>query len=491
MKTPDLRSRFLNLTHYAEGVKLFGPSFGWYRLRQERGLADYPFLPDSDFGRFADKGTQNIASPSTTHEVSELLRQSRARGTHVNICGRHHSMNGQTLARPGGTRLAMDFPFNYRRGADAQGPWAEVPTSVDWFAMESFEREGLAFPVFTTHLSTAIGGTLSVSGVGQHSVNFGRQIDQVLGFELVLPDGSVTWVSEDDEPELFRMTLAGFGLFGVMTKVRLRLIQRKEWVAYHSITFHSFADAWSALVAFCELHHGEGRADTVSMTRDHRYYSLHIGYEFQTQGEARRECETLPPCVDSSVVKSHSAQVLKAREQRRTRRTVLDNLIVGKWKLSQTPSYHPFWNEWVFPDQASARRYSEQVERIVSDPNYAPHYFGLYFLVLRDDPKRLHSPLSLFGPSWPQVPNHLRLGVGTYFHVPMDDDGARRSLESLTIELQKLAHREGGRLYLYTHHHHTFEDLHAHYGQDWEDVVRLKRALDPDLLLNGDVLPFD
>ena len=118
MRLKNVQSRFRSWKHYAEALKLFAPSFGWYRLRQERGLEDYPFLPDSDFGRFCDKGDQDIVSPTSVREVSDLLRRSHTQGFPVNICGRHHSMNGQTLARTGGKRLAMDFPFNYLRGAD-------------------------------------------------------------------------------------------------------------------------------------------------------------------------------------------------------------------------------------------------------------------------------------------------------------------------------------------------------------------------------------
>ena len=81
--------------------------------------------------------------------------------------------------------------------------------------------------------------------------------------------------------------------------------------------------------------------------------------------------------------------------------------------------------------------------------------------------------------------------MGTYFHVPKSDEVGVARLERLTEELQRLAHAEGGRLYLYTHHKHCAEDLERYYGDDWREVVDLKRELDPELLLNGDILPFD
>ena len=490
MRLKDLKSRFQVWAHYGDAVKMFGPSFAWYALRQQRGLEDYPFLNHSDFGLFCDKGDQRCEFPASTAEVAHILRQSRHQGFPVNVCGRHHSMNGQTLARSGGRRLVMDFPFNYQRGADDKGPWVDVPASSDWFSLDVFRRERLRFPVLTTHLSTAIGGTLSVSGVGQHSINYGRQIDQVMGLEIVLPNGEVIWASEEQEPRFFRMALAGFGLFGVVTKARLRLIPTKEWVCVHSLTFETLDEAWALLTRLCREHHVGRSPDTLTMTRDNVYYSVHVGYELHSEGEARANAKGVETLSNLSCL-NHSTEVTTVIDQRRQRRTVLDNLIVGKWQLSKTPNHHPFWNEWVFPTEHAARRYTDAVEALLGDPELFQYYFGLYFLILRDPPDRPHSPLSLYGPDWPAVPNHLRLGVGTYFHVPKSDEVGVARLERLTEELQRLAHAEGGRLYLYTHHRHCAEDLERYYGDDWREVVDLKRELDPELLLNGDILPFD
>ena len=49
--------------------------------------------------------------------------------------------------------------------------------------------------------------------------------------------------SLEENTELFRMALAGFGLFGVMTKVRLRLVPSREWVTMHSLTFDTLEEA--------------------------------------------------------------------------------------------------------------------------------------------------------------------------------------------------------------------------------------------------------
>ena len=74
--------------------------------------------------------------------------------------------------------------------------------------------------------------------------------------------------------------------------------------------------------------------------------------------------------------------------QRKGRRYVLDNLIVGKWKMAREPDHHPYWNEWVFPTMEAAKRYTDAVEELLVEPDNFQYYFGLYFLVVKDDAGR-------------------------------------------------------------------------------------------------------
>ena len=85
--------------------------------------------------------------------------------------------------------------------------------------------------------------------------------------------------------------------------------------------------------------------------------------------------------------------------QRKGRRYVLDNLIVGKWKMAREPDHHPYWNEWVFPTMEAAKRYTDAVEELLVEPDNFQYYFGLYFLVVKDDAGRPIHRSRFSGPS--------------------------------------------------------------------------------------------
>ena len=53
--------------------------------------------------------------------------------------------------------------------------------------------------------------------------------------------------------------------------------------------------------------------------------------------------------------------------------------------MAREPDHHPYWNEWVFPTMEAAKRYTDAVEALLVDPEHFRYYFGLYFLVVRDD----------------------------------------------------------------------------------------------------------
>ncbi len=103
---------------------------------------------------------------------------------------------------------------------------AEAGASLDRVLSFAVPR-GFFLPVTpgTRFVSLAGAVAFDVHGKNQHAEgNFGNH---VLGFTLLLPSGERTWCSPEENPELFRATIAGMGLTGIIldVKVRLRPIQ--------------------------------------------------------------------------------------------------------------------------------------------------------------------------------------------------------------------------------------------------------------------------
>jgi decaprenylphospho-beta-D-ribofuranose 2-oxidase len=93
---------------------------------------------------------------------------------------------------------------------------------------------GRVIPVLVTSAHITLGGALATDGVSRASARYGRVSDGVLELTLLTPDGARRVVRRpgpgvpDDERELFRAVVGGFGAIGVVVDVRQRLL-RSPW----------------------------------------------------------------------------------------------------------------------------------------------------------------------------------------------------------------------------------------------------------------------
>jgi FAD/FMN-containing dehydrogenase len=71
----------------------------------------------------------------------------------------------------------------------------------------------------------SIAGALSCNAHGR-GLNLTPIVGQVEAFDLVGPDGTIRRCSRDEHADLFRLAIGGYGLFGVIARVELRLRPR-------------------------------------------------------------------------------------------------------------------------------------------------------------------------------------------------------------------------------------------------------------------------
>jgi FAD/FMN-containing dehydrogenase len=161
------------------------------------------------------------------HELRSVLRSAARDGSKVSIAGSRHAMGGQQF---GAGTINLDMRTMRRIGdLDSTSGIIEVEGGVEWpqlvqHLLERQQRWGIAQKqTGADHLT--IGGALAanVHGRGLRMKPFVHDIES---FTIFTADGERHECSRTKNRELFSLAIGGYGLFGVVDSVRLRLVPR-------------------------------------------------------------------------------------------------------------------------------------------------------------------------------------------------------------------------------------------------------------------------
>lgn len=174
-----------------------------------------------------------VIRPRTVDHIRVTLALAARAGRPVSICGGRHAMGGQQFAA-GGVQLDMR---DYSRvlGFDRQRATVTVQAGMQWPALVAALRDlqpdperALTFRQKQTGADRlSLGGALSANVHGR-GLRFPPFIGDVESFTLVDAGGDVRTCSRTRHPDLFRLAAGGYGLFGVISEVTLRLVPRRR-----------------------------------------------------------------------------------------------------------------------------------------------------------------------------------------------------------------------------------------------------------------------
>jgi FAD/FMN-containing dehydrogenase len=199
-----------------------------------RDRDDIPPLPP---GQVGDAGRQDQATvaevwpipadPATAEDqLRTLLLRARAENLPVSIAGARHSMGGHTIA-PGGVAVQM---AGFRHMAlDESADVLTVGAGALWADVIPYlDARGRSVAVMQSNDSFTVGGSLSVNCHGWQ-VGAGPFAATVESFRLMTADGVVRMCSRAENADLFALAAGGYGLFGVILDVRLRVVPNARY----------------------------------------------------------------------------------------------------------------------------------------------------------------------------------------------------------------------------------------------------------------------
>ncbi len=175
----------------------------------------------------------SIARPGHVEDVLRLVEEARATGQMVSIAAGRHAMGGQQF---GAGTLHLDMRGMQRvLSFDRERGLLEVEAGMQWPELMQFltEAQGdAAQPWGLIQKQTgadrlSLGGALAANVHGR-GLAMKPIVDNIESFTLVDAAGGVRRCSRTENSELFRLAIGGYGLFGVVTSVQLRLWPRKK-----------------------------------------------------------------------------------------------------------------------------------------------------------------------------------------------------------------------------------------------------------------------
>ncbi len=174
-----------------------------------------------------------IVFPRCEGDVIAAIKRAGSEGKSISICGGRHAMGGQQFGE--GTILLDMTELDFIRPVDCSRGTVEAGAGVKWPALISAlhmqqENEATVWTIRqkqtgADHLS--LGGALAanIHGRGLHMKPI---IGDVESFRLIGADGIPRHCSRSENAYLFGLAIGGYGCFGVITSVVIRLSPRMK-----------------------------------------------------------------------------------------------------------------------------------------------------------------------------------------------------------------------------------------------------------------------
>jgi len=169
---------------------------------------------------------------SQTQLVS-AIKEAAERGRAVSVCGGRHAMGGQQFLKDGvlldSTKLCRVLKFDSDRGT------IEVEAGIQWPALLNYLLASQHNPArawtFAQKQTGAnrfcLGGALA-SNIHSRGLKMRPLISDIESFTIVDPSGALRRCSRSENRDLFRLAIGGYGLFGAVYSLTLRLVPRQK-----------------------------------------------------------------------------------------------------------------------------------------------------------------------------------------------------------------------------------------------------------------------
>ena len=407
-----------------------------------------------------------VAYPASTDEVSQIMAICSEHCCPVVGYGAGTSLEGHTLAIQGG--ISLDFrDMAQVLGVDSSDMTVRVQPGITREALnQELRATGLFFPV-DPGANASLGGMASTRASGTTAVRYGTMRDNVMALEVVLADGRIIRTGSGARKssagyDLTALMVGSEGTLGLITELTLKLQGQPEATAAATCAFQTIDDAVQAVSATIAMGIPMARIeflDSASVAAVNAYskadipVSPHLMVEFH--GSDQGVAEQAERFGDIAAEFGGSAFEWATKSEDRTR----------LWQMR----HHAYWAILASRKGATA---------IVTDVCVPISKLAQAVAETQADIDAATIPAPILG----------HVGDGNFHAILLiDPNNAREKHEAqdLSTRMAMRAIALGGTI---TGEHGVgmgkLPYMAAEHGAGWDVMAQIKRALDPENILN-------
>ncbi len=175
----------------------------------------------------------SIVRPNSVDEIQRVVERARRDGKAISIAGARHAMGAQQFGT--GTVLIDMTAMHRVLSFDRTRGLIEVEAGIEWpelidYTVRAQEGQSQQWGIVQKQTGAdrlTIGGALAANVHGR-GLRYKPIIQDVESFVLIDARGNRLICDRNANAELFRLVIGGYGLFGVVASVTLRLGPRRK-----------------------------------------------------------------------------------------------------------------------------------------------------------------------------------------------------------------------------------------------------------------------
>ncbi|MEP0943909.1 MAG: FAD-binding oxidoreductase [Rhizobiaceae bacterium] len=203
----------------------------------QASLGEKGFIPGSDAGEFTSDVTGKSATclavvrPTSTEEVSQVVKLCAQHGVAIVPQGGNTNVCGMTLAEADRPTIILNLS-RMNRVIDVDSACSTI-TAESGCTIQTLQEAAAAkdrkfAPDWGARGTAQVGGAVATNGGGQNVFRYGTTREQVLGMQVVMPDGQIwdamrTLRKDNSGYDIKQLMIGSEGTLGIITKLVFKL----------------------------------------------------------------------------------------------------------------------------------------------------------------------------------------------------------------------------------------------------------------------------